>query len=403
MFKPFVPSTDVATGVTKIKTAISSTLPATNLRAAPTKGDSIQFPSGYARGAGECSSSFFTLVTSSQILDVAWGFRTGALSDSDSMFYNTEKTWGGSSGGFTTKGLQGFETASMVYSSTADYLNDGQAFQLDGDNIDLLGILNFKRSSYREAIAPGSFVLTTRASGASFTDVTNYTYADSNDVTDTIVGGFTNIKSNDGTIVGGVYLDYGIAIFDIFKLFFTSSNLRKISADATTTPKSPGRSRVLAHLTGTVANNVAPVVKHGLAFFSGSLNNSLKAKRTRYTGQSAAGQMSQMLNLYSGSYSQSLNSLCMDLCGVSAQSDVDFQSSLYFCRADRTQFNYSANPTFSTGSGENLTWHSEEPTTYVTSVGLFSDEGECLAIGKLSQPLKKDFSSEMNLRVRLDF
>ena len=44
-----------------------------------------------------------------------------------------------------------------------------------------------------------------------------------------------------------------------------------------------------------------------------------------------------------------------------------------------------------------------EPTTYVTSVGLYDDNEQLLAVGKLSQPFRKDYSTEVNLRVRLDF
>ena len=44
-----------------------------------------------------------------------------------------------------------------------------------------------------------------------------------------------------------------------------------------------------------------------------------------------------------------------------------------------------------------------EPKTYITTVGLYSSANELLAIAKLSEPLKKDPSTEFTIRVRLDY
>jgi len=43
------------------------------------------------------------------------------------------------------------------------------------------------------------------------------------------------------------------------------------------------------------------------------------------------------------------------------------------------------------------------PVSYVTSVGLYSSDNELLAVSKLSEPLKKDPSTEFTIRVRLDY
>jgi len=43
------------------------------------------------------------------------------------------------------------------------------------------------------------------------------------------------------------------------------------------------------------------------------------------------------------------------------------------------------------------------PVSYVTSVGLYSPDNELLAVAKLSEPLKKDPSTEFTIRVRLDY
>jgi hypothetical protein len=41
--------------------------------------------------------------------------------------------------------------------------------------------------------------------------------------------------------------------------------------------------------------------------------------------------------------------------------------------------------------------------TYVTTVGMYNDNNELLAVAKLSKPLQKDFTKEALVRVKLDF
>ena len=69
------------------------------------------------------------------------------------------------------------------------------------------------------------------------------------------------------------------------------------------------------------------------------------------------------------------------------------------------EFNYSTNPSFATGSNGQLANQDFEndPRVYVTTVGLYNDANELLAVAKLSRPLEKSFHKEALLRVRLDF
>jgi hypothetical protein len=90
--------------------------------------------------------------------------------------------------------------------------------------------------------------------------------------------------------------------------------------------------------------------------------------------------------------------------------DLDFNnttelnSSIYFCRVNHNEFNYSSNPTYLSGSKINVKQNTfDEPVTYITSIGLYSADNELLASAKLSEPLKKTPSNEMVLRVRLDY
>lgn len=90
---------------------------------------------------------------------------------------------------------------------------------------------------------------------------------------------------------------------------------------------------------------------------------------------------------------------------ISFNNTTELNSTIYFCRANHNEFNYSSNPTYLTGSkirvkNENIL---APPKAYVTTVGLYSADNELLAVAKLSEPLRKDPSNELTLRVRLDY
>ena len=77
----------------------------------------------------------------------------------------------------------------------------------------------------------------------------------------------------------------------------------------------------------------------------------------------------------------------------------------YFCRAKANEFNYSENYTFWSGSNFEIR-HSDmqnNPQTYISEVGLYDAGGDLMAVGKLSAPLEKNFSSEAIIKVRLTY
>ena len=77
----------------------------------------------------------------------------------------------------------------------------------------------------------------------------------------------------------------------------------------------------------------------------------------------------------------------------------------YFCRIPNKEFNFSANPTYVTGSAGNFYNASffKNPKSFVTQIGLYNNSNELLAIAKLSKPLLKSFSREAIIKVKLDF
>jgi hypothetical protein len=89
----------------------------------------------------------------------------------------------------------------------------------------------------------------------------------------------------------------------------------------------------------------------------------------------------------------------------SVLSEETVTSDFIFIRARNAEFNYSVNPSFISGSSGNILYDAfiQNPTTYITGIGLYNDTNNLLATAKLSKPLKKDFTKEALVRVKLDF
>lgn len=80
-------------------------------------------------------------------------------------------------------------------------------------------------------------------------------------------------------------------------------------------------------------------------------------------------------------------------------------SDFIFVRSRNSEFNYSENPSFILGSTGEVIYSNfiNNPQTYITTVGLYNDSNELVAVAKLSRPLIKDFTKESLIRVKLDF
>jgi len=76
----------------------------------------------------------------------------------------------------------------------------------------------------------------------------------------------------------------------------------------------------------------------------------------------------------------------------------------FFVRATNREFNYSNNPTYVDTNGfftENT--FETDPQTYITTIGLFNDSNEMIAVAKTSQPIVKSFDKEVLIKVKLSF
>ena len=95
----------------------------------------------------------------------------------------------------------------------------------------------------------------------------------------------------------------------------------------------------------------------------------------------------------------------VDSAGFQARNEEDVTSTHYFVRVRNQEFNYSNNPTFTSGSNGSFRFSTmkDDPRVYITSVGLYDDANQLLAVAKLSKPQLKSFAKELLVKVKLDY
>ena len=126
--------------------------------------------------------------------------------------------------------------------------------------------------------------------------------------------------------------------------------------------------------------------------------------RYSYLGSAETSSMTMEGLFLSQSISGACDALRTRLKSISFNNTTELNSTVYFCRANHNEFNYSANPTYLNASKIVVKNNSSDlPVTYITTIGLYSSDNELLAMAKLSEPLKKDPNTELTLRVRLDY
>jgi hypothetical protein len=123
------------------------------------------------------------------------------------------------------------------------------------------------------------------------------------------------------------------------------------------------------------------------------------------TGSSVEGNNHFVLHHSISGSSLQTNPLTADPYGFQARSSEKITSTHYFVRIKNAEYNFSNNPSYVLGSVGEIAQPSfiGDPKTYITTVGLYNDRQELLAVAKLSQPLLKSFQREALIRVKLDF
>jgi hypothetical protein len=225
------------------------------------------------------------------------------------------------------------------------YGSEEATFQVGGTNVTQFYVINVARSRYKESLHPGSLTLALSGSSGviSLTDnssvLTTSQFIDSNRYFN-IVSGSAGTPANT-TIYGHMFPDLGLIILN------------------------PGA------LTGFMA---AP----GVAANTNENNNA--KLYTSILGATTAGGLFRL------------------------QSSETISSRFFFTRIKNSEYNYTTNPSIIDNTGNILhTTLIDNPQTYITTVGLYNDNNELLAVAKLSKPLVKDFTKEALVRIKLDY
>ena len=224
-------------------------------------------------------------------------------------------------------------------------------FTIDGENKEHIMVMNMRRARVKQTIDPGNWELHLSGSTGemySFIDnsslISSDTIGNSGRVYNIISGTIAAGQATNTEVMGLAYPDVGILIFDPDKLNVSASTACNVSSSDT--------------------NAANP--------------------DTFLTAVSGA--------MYASN-------------GFVARNEEAISSTHYFVRVKNQYSNFSNNPTFVTGTlGDFYTSTMiKNPTVYITTVGLYNDSNELLAVAKLSQPLKKTFNRESLVRVKLDY
>lgn len=289
----------------------------------------------------------------------------------------------GSGSGDLTGNLNDDTPSRAIYKQYAQLLLQplDKKFTINGQDTDSIYVLNFNRARFRERIDPGNIEINLAALSGSF--FANNIHTGS------------NVKVGDG------------------------ANGRVVSLidDSSLTSAAIGE-------TGRVYNIVSGTIDDGTVFYPNSA-------ALQYFGlmYPEAGviildanklDISASFNTVTGSGVQGDNSMKLFTAlsgsvpiavaagrnyGLQARSSEQVKSTYYFVRVKNGDFNYSNNPSFVTGSSGDLAYTTfiSNPQTYITTVGLYNDRRELLAVAKMSQPILKSFTREVLIKVKLDF
>lgn len=295
------------------------------------------------------------------------------------------------------------------------YDKDGniQQFDKDGDltggtKINAAYFISFSRLLVKDEIKKGSFAMLLNVGGGSGTGLNRFASDTTTDSTKNIriqdVNAATNYRVNSPAG------EYGI----LYAEEATDSVAILADADATNgsnvTDVPVG---LIYYQAGVVVLTSSVFLRATTDFGDGILNDSTYAAATMpavhpNSNGAALNVVGAAATVYhafkSGSISGSCDGLRTRIANISFNNTIELNSTIHFCRLNHNEFNYSSNPTYLTGSQLRVKQNrTDNPVSYITSIGLYSADNQLLAVGKLSEPIRKDPTIELTFRARLDY
>jgi len=306
---------------------------------------------GLWSGDNNSLSSFFTASGYTEYyLDIyqASPTSTGSSIQFDIQYGNIS----GSGSAPINPNIAGYSPSRVVYGQYRNlvYGTETTNFSFDGGTTiaNDIYVINISRARYKESLQPGSLNLIL-ASGSNYIRLTD----DSN-------------TTNLTRFIGENRVFYIIS----------GSNGNAYTSSAATSYYGmmlPDMGVIILDASGSLSNFITTPSQA-----TSSVNNHLKLYRSIATGSA------------SGSFT--------------LQSSETVSSRYFFTRVKNSDFNYTTNPSIIDDNGNILyTTLINNPQTFITTVGMYNDSNELLAVAKLSKPLVKDFTKEALIRVKLDY
>ena len=249
-------------------------------------------------------------------------------------------------------------------------------------------VINIQRARLREQLDPGNWLITLSGSHGKFTFIDDSlqtlsaksSFSKSGRIFNVVSGSLTGISgstivtpsSSQGKGFGLVYPDLGIIVLNPDAIVPT------VGFESASAGFGCGSSQDFTYSTVNTAIPFGP--------FTGSLtSNSGKGREQR-------------------NHDALLRSIKLGG-DFQARSAETISSTHYFVRLRNKDFNYTNNPTFYNNTNGQILNDEfvQDPHVYATTIGLYNDNNELLAVAKMSRPLEKSFDKEALVRVRLDF
>ena len=249
--------------------------------------------------------------------------------------------------------VPGYSPSRVVYGQYRNlvYGTETENFSFDGGvtTAQQIYVINIARSRYKESIQPGSLNLT-------------------------LISGSAAIKLTDDS--NTTSLTRFIGENRIFYII-SGSNGNAFTSSAATTYYGimlPDLGFIVLNASGSLT----PYIQAANLTTASAQDNHLKLWRSIVSGSS------------SGSFQ--------------LRSQETVSSRFFFTRVKNGDFNYTTNPSIIDANGNLLfTTLINNPQTFITTVGMYNDNNELLAVAKLSKPLEKDFTKEALIRIKLDY
>ena len=244
-----------------------------------------------------------------------------------------------------------------------------------GIEVDANGIyiINVARSRFREKMDAGNWSLTLTGGSGTFTFIDNSGKKFGDDLglsgrVFKVVSGSLNLGTENEATINTTVGTNGQGL----GLFYPDRGIIVLNADA------------IGSTLGTIANQTI-YTKDGAIIQSGSVTPSHL-------------QTSEQFNQYR------LLQAIQRGADFEARRTENISTQHFFVRATNREFNYSNNPTYIDADGFFVESTFEtDPQTYITTIGLYNDSNELIAVAKTSQPVVKSFDKEVLIKVKLSF